>query len=107
MLYPTLLLGDNRLINKPYIQCLGDEGLMRDEDKQKIAEIMSRMQCPKNFICAETGFENLCKSNDFGVDGYIDCLEDIPSRCPFAISFGNGYICRCPLRVFLAKELGK
>jgi hypothetical protein len=80
---------------------------MREEDKKKIEEIMSGMKCPKSFRCADSGFERLCRSKDFGIDNYLDCLEDDPRRCSFALSFGNGYLCQCPLRVFLAKKLKK
>jgi hypothetical protein len=81
--------------------------MMRDEDKKKIEEIMSGIKCPKNFRCADNGFERLCKAKDFGLDNYLECLEDAPSKCSFALSFGNGHFCQCPLRVFLAKNLKK
>lgn len=80
---------------------------MRDEDRQKIEEIMSGMKCPKNFRCADHGFEMLCKGKDFGVERYIDCLEKDAFKCPFAVSFGGSFLCQCPLRVYLAKKLKK
>jgi len=80
---------------------------MKDEDRKKIEEIIAGMQCPKNFKCAENGFENLCRAKDFGVENYLDCLEENPAECPFALSFGNGYLCQCPLRVYIAKKLKK
>ncbi len=78
---------------------------MKDEDRRKVEEIMDGMQCTKNFKCAESGFKHLCSSKDFGVENYLDCLEENPSACPFALSFGYSHLCQCPLRVFLAKKL--
>jgi len=80
---------------------------MKEEDRKKIDEIMAGMQCPRKFKCAENGFDQLCKAVDFGLDKYLDCLEDNPAACSFALSFGNGHLCQCPLRVFLAKKLKK
>ncbi len=80
---------------------------MKDEHKKKIEEIMVGMQCPKSFKCAEGGFENLCRAEDFGVEKYLDCLVEKPWACSFALSFGSGYLCQCPLRVYIAKKLKK
>jgi hypothetical protein len=80
---------------------------MKEEDRKKVEEIMAGMKCPKGFKCADSGFERLCKANDFGLEGYLDCLEDKPVNCPFAISFGYGYLCQCPLRLYLCKKLKK
>ncbi|MCP3685750.1 MAG: hypothetical protein GY861_24140 [bacterium] len=78
---------------------------MKEEDRKKIKEIMGEMSCPEGFKCAESGFEMLCKAKDKGTKGHIDCLEDNAYRCTFAISFGRSYFCKCPLRVYLSKEL--
>lgn len=80
---------------------------MKEEDRKKIEEIMAGMQCPKGFQCAKSGFERLCKSKDFGLENYLDCLEEIPQDCPFALPFGYGHFCQCPLRVYLGKKLKK
>ena len=79
---------------------------MEPEHRAKIDEIMGEMDCPKQFECAKSGFENLCKAKDSGLEHYVDCLEPQPPACSFALSFGVGYLCQCPLRVYLAKELG-
>jgi len=78
---------------------------MKEEDKKKIEEIISGLKCEKNFKCADSGFEILCKAKDFGVDSYLECLESDPQKCSFALSFGYGYLCQCPIRVYLAKRL--
>ena len=80
---------------------------MKDDDRRRIEEIIGKVQCPKNFKCAESGFENLCKAKDFGIDNYLECLEESPRQCKFALPFGNGYFCQCPLRVYLSKKLKK
>ena len=81
--------------------------MINDEIRQKIEEIKGKMECPKGFKCLDSGFEGLCKARDFGVDGFLYCLEDKPFLCAFALPFSFIYLCRCPLRVFIKKKIGK
>ena len=78
---------------------------MNDEDRKKIEEIMGEMSCPKNFTCAESGFEILCKARDTNMTTQVECLDANARICTFALSFGDGHICKCPLRVYLSKKL--
>ena len=80
---------------------------MKIEFSEKIREIMGEMQCPKNFKCAESGFEELCKAKDIGFESHLECLESNSWDCKFSDNFGFAYFCNCPLRVYIAKELGK
>jgi len=78
---------------------------MKEEDRRRIEEIVDGMQCPKDFQCVESGFERMCKAKDFGLESYLECLDGNPQGCPFSLSFGEGHFCRCPLRVYLSKNL--
>ena len=89
---------------------LSDEAKEMTSDKEfekEVAEIIGDLKCPKNFKCYRSGFEALCKADDIGLESYLDCLEDNAFECKFAFSFGEGYFCKCPLRVYLAKNLNK
>lgn len=79
-------------------------------DKQvraTIEEIIGHMQCPKGFKCAQGGFEDLCRAQECGMEYYLECLEEKPRSCKFVILFGDRHYCQCPLRVYIAKHLGK
>jgi hypothetical protein len=75
--------------------------------KKEIERIIGQMQCSKDFQCYESGFENLCKARDIGLDTFLECLEEPPQKCLFTISHGGAYYCKCPLRVYIGKELKK
>ena len=76
-----------------------------DEQRRKhVEEIMAGMECRKGFQCVESQFEHLCKARDFGLPDYVDCLETEETlACEFAVPFAHACLCRCPLRVYLAK----
>ena len=81
-----------------------------EENIKRIEEIKNSMQCPKDFECVACGFENLCKVRDFGDDQSLQCLEETTPPCSFAGVYDYGFLmcfCRCPLRVYIAKNLGK
>jgi hypothetical protein len=85
---------------------------MKKEDKINIDEVLVEkifggIQCPKDFKCTKFGFEQLCKAEDIGEDNILECLEKNPLDCPFEIDLGYVRLCRCPLRIYIAKNLGK
>lgn len=83
---------------------------MREEDRKKIDEILRGMRCPKEFKCADSGFEDLCKARDFGDEERLHCLEHDSVPCAFAREYDLGVLirfCHCPLRVYLAKHFNR
>ena len=80
---------------------------IEQEHKQEIEKIASTMECPKDFICYKSGFQTLCKAKHIGLGLHVQCLETNPPECKFKAPFGSSFFCRCPLRVYIAKKLGK
>ena len=80
---------------------------MTGEERKKIEELIDQLSCTKDFRCAQSGFERLCSARDLGLESFLECLEEEAWGCRFALSFGEGYFCRCPLRVYIAKNLKK
>ena len=78
---------------------------MTGEEKKKLEELIDHLSCPKDFRCAQSGFERLCSARDLGLESFLECLEEEAWGCRFALSFGEGYFCQCPLRVYIAKSL--
>lgn len=76
---------------------------MTDDDKKKIAKIISEIDCPKSYKCVQGCFDRLCKARDCGLDDYVECLEENSHLCEFSLSFGYSKFCKCKLRVCLSK----
>ena len=80
---------------------------LSEKQKQEIAEIQTEMDCPKRFACCESGFTNLCKDRYVVNTHLVKCIEMSNSVCQFKRLLGEGGFCKCLLRCYLAKNLGK
>ena len=78
---------------------------MKQEDRKQIEEIIGQMSCPKGFKCAESGFRDLCKAEDVGLERHLLCLDGDAFKCEFSLVLNRQYFCICPLRVYLAKHV--
>ena len=81
--------------------------ILTEEVEKGVAEIVSGLQCSKNFQCYLSGFESLCKAKNIGMKRFLLCQEGEPRYCQFSIRFGGAYFCECPLRFYIAKKLNK
>ncbi len=78
---------------------------MEQEQDKELKKVVGGLSCSKDFKCYKQGFETLCKAKDVGLELYLECLEERPYDCPLSVSFGGLYYCRCPLRIYIAKNL--
>ena len=80
---------------------------MKQQVDSNLKRIMAGMSCTKDFICSKSGFKNLCKANYIEQWNYVECLDEKPRRCSFSLTFGDTFLCICPVRVHLAKEFDR
>jgi hypothetical protein len=80
---------------------------MKNESRKQIEEIIGGITCPKKFSCHTSGFQNLCRARDIGIESFLECLERNPASCTFSFPFGLIHLCQCPLRVYINKKLSK
>ena len=76
---------------------------MEQLDIEHVKKVLGDHRCNKNLKCARGGLAELCKAREIGSDLFMVCLEEDPN-CSFTISFGHGFMCKCPVRVYLSKE---
>ena len=79
---------------------------LTEQQQEKIKEIMAAMECQKDFRCYKAGLDSLCKATDIGMENYVNCLYEKQISCEFRVPYGSSFFCRCPLRVYIAKNLG-
>ncbi len=73
---------------------------------ESVKTLLGRLRCTKELHCATAGLKSLCKAKYILNDKVMLCLEEAP-ECSFATRFGSGFLCECPVRIYLAKHLGR
>jgi len=76
------------------------------EQVERIEKIISEIKCDLDFRCCKSRFKDICEAKNIGMEDFIDCNDKTPTRCRYAMSFGDAYFCHCPLRNYLAREIG-
>jgi hypothetical protein len=74
---------------------------------RQIQEIMRQVECKRDFQCYMSGFKDLCKIEDIGIPDSVRCLSKAPENCKYSFAFGDSYFCKCPLRIYIAKNFKK
>ena len=69
------------------------------EQQQQLQAIKDKMNCPNDFRCEKSGFTVCGKVRRVGE--LLECFEVDRNLCPFALPFGYGHYCRCPLNNYV------
>jgi len=80
---------------------------MQKAIQEQIEKIINGLKCPKGFECYKSGFKNLGRAKDIGLESFVACLRNDPQDCKFSLQFGGIFFCQCPLRIYIAKKLKK
>ena len=81
--------------------------LLTAKQEADIQKIMGEMDCSAGFSCYNSGFEDLTPVRVLSY-GPVECLRAKESHCPVSFGFSiDGMRCECPLRRYVALELGK
>jgi hypothetical protein len=78
-----------------------------EKHKTEIENIISGMECPKDFKCYKWASKSLCKIRILGNGKAVECLEANSRFCHWSFGFGMGHFCNCPLRKFIARNFNR
>jgi hypothetical protein len=76
-------------------------------DLEQARRIARRITCAKDFECLRSGLTRLCKARLIGNSDIIECSPENKTPCDYRITFAGKSFCKCRLRLFIAKKLGK
>ena len=71
-----------------------------------VEKIVGRLKCPKDFYCYKRSYNSLSNKENGGVKPISICLHEQLQECTFSFPGQNNFLCKCPLRDYIAKELG-
>ncbi len=78
---------------------------MNEAIRQKLKEMIGQIQCPVDSYCVKNDLTLLCKTKDIGVENFVQCLDVPRQRCKFFVIFGKGRFCKCPIGVYITRNL--
>jgi hypothetical protein len=88
--------------------CLGETIMhLTQESTQEIQDIMSGMDCPFDFQCYKSGFKELCGELLEDSGKLVDCVNEKSAECKFSVFLSSGFLCACPLRIYIATNYKK
>ena len=76
-----------------------------EQQKYKMEEIAGEINCPNDFRCFKSEPEELLKARKIGINGYLDCPEEESKECKLSVPLGKRYLCKCPVRVYIAQNI--
>ena len=78
--------------------------VVTQENKQEIEQIIRTMYCSRNFECYKSDFQNIGEVGIVGDAVMLECIEPRGRTCEYGSSRGEGIICMCPLRNYVARK---
>jgi len=71
----------------------------------KIREMVGGLSCQKDFSCVTQKSDYPGEPAEGGLGALFTCLGKKVQVCTFADTSGERFLCKCPLRLYLRKEL--
>lgn len=80
---------------------------LSQETISEVEQLITTFKCPLDFRCYKSQFEEICDAVIIGDGKLVECTDEDAAKCGLSYSFGDGYFCECPLRVYVARTLKK
>ena len=80
------------------------------EEIAEIEKIVSEQNCPCDFECYKSGFNDLCGAvlgPMLDSKHSVVCKDENTKTCRYSLAFGSTFICTCPLRRYIANHFHK
>ena len=78
---------------------------MNEGMRQEFHHLINESNCTKNYLCIfETG-NDLCEARYHVSADLLECIYKQKCSCEHSIEVNSTYICKCPLRAFIAINL--
>ena len=83
-----------------------------EKQREEIQDIVDNMSCKLDFVCYKSSLEDVCEA-EYNKNSLICKISEMPTdkstlylACEYRMYLGSSYyICKCPLRIYIAKNL--
>lgn len=74
---------------------------------KQLEELREQVSCKNKYRCLKDVFFNSCAHKCYALSDTMPCYSDCSEDCTDKNSFASAYICKCPLRKFIAINIGE
>ena len=75
-------------------------------DEDYAQKLLEEEVCERGLCCVKSGFKDMHRANYIGNESYAICLDKVKD-CNFYVNAGYTCLCRCPVRIYIAKTFNK
>jgi predicted transcriptional regulator len=97
----------NEFVNKLQNSSYRRNGQIEENYEQEIKEIMTKMECPRDFSCCKSDLKPRCEVKDVDLEHHLEIAGEGDYRCKHLVVSNRVHYCRCPLCIYLTKKLGQ
>ena len=73
---------------------------MNDQFDKRLETLRRITGCTKDFKCLDDP-AYCCKAKKLIMSDFLECKEENPEECKFAVRYGMIYFCKCPIKNML------
>lgn len=80
---------------------------MGQPQDERMETLIRDTGCDRDIRALLSRPDDHCRAVDVGFDAFLECHHEQPQLCRFARSFGHAFFCRCPLSLYIRREIGR
>lgn len=96
----------NKFVNKLKNNCHKRIDKKRENYQKEIKEIMTGMECARDFACYTSDFKPRCEVKDVELENHLEIEGECNKSCKYLVLSNGVRYCKCPLCVYLTRKLG-
>jgi hypothetical protein len=78
---------------------------MEVQQQVEAEHLISHLRCSRALACRQAVAAHLHEKGNGPLHGLCPCLRSDAGSCPHSLFFGMRYLCKCPIRTYLAEIL--
>jgi len=80
---------------------------MERKEDERLEALVRETGCKKDIGSLMSKPRDYCDCLDTGLRGFLECRREHPELCKYVFPFGHGFFCKCPLALYLFREMEK
>ena len=84
-----------------------EEAAWNGRQGERLEALVRETGCNKDLRSLVSKPGEYCDCRDTELKGFLECRHEHPQGCKYMLPFGYGFFCKCPLALYLYREMKK